>query len=132
MVTHYDPEVNYRIMVCVTPQSSCRRLINKAAQRADAVKGEFCAVYVNKSDFISKDLQQYSILQELFEYAQGLGGRVGILVGKKVHAALSDFAKENKVNEIIVGKTQRSSFEEDIIESLKEHVEENNIIVKII
>ena len=132
MVTHYDPQVNYRIMVCITPQPSCKRLINKAAQRAEEIKGEFCAVYVNKSDFISKDLQQYSILQELFEYAQGLGGRVGILVGKKVHSALSDFAKENKVNEIIVGKTQRSSFEDDIINSLIEQVEKSNINVEII
>ncbi|HHY13754.1 MAG TPA: universal stress protein [Thermoanaerobacterales bacterium] len=132
MVTHYNPQVNYRIMVCITPQSGCKRLISKAAQRAKDVEGEFCAVYVNKSDFISKDLKQHSILQELFEYAQALGGRVGILVGKKVHSVLSDFARENEVNEIIVGKTQRTAFEENIIKSLKQQVEKSDINVEII
>ncbi|WP_422120727.1 universal stress protein UspA [Koleobacter methoxysyntrophicus] len=136
MMMHYNPKAGYRIMVCITPQPSCRRLIDRGAERAEETKGEFCAVYVNKSDYIAKDLQQHTILQELFEYAQSLGGRVAILVGKKVYTALADFAKENGVNEIIVGRSLRSAFEirnrDDVINPLIKQVEHSNIYVDII
>lgn len=136
MLSHYDPKISYRIMVCITPQKSCERLIAHGARRANETKGEFCAVYVNKSDYISKDLQQYKILEELFEKTQAFGGRVAILVGQKIHQALTGFARENEVKEIIVGKSIGPAFESaqagDVIYPLIRQAKKNNIIVSVI
>jgi K+-sensing histidine kinase KdpD len=136
LLSHYDPNISYRIMVCITPQKSCERLIEHGARRAEETGGEFCAVYVNKSDYISKDLQQHKILEELFEKAKAAGGRVTILVGQKIHKALANFAEENGVKEIFMGKSLRSAFEiartGEVINPLINQVEKNNITVNVI
>ncbi|MGF7401146.1 universal stress protein [Thermoanaerobacterium thermosaccharolyticum] len=136
MVLSYEPGVKSRIMVCVTPQKSCQRLVERGAERAKETNGEFCVVYVNKNNDIYKDLKEHKILVELFEMAQKLGGRVSILVGKKISDTLAEFADENDITEIIVGKSLRSAFEVllhgDVINPLIKRVEEKNIIVEVI
>ncbi|MDI3311800.1 MAG: universal stress protein [Thermoanaerobacterium sp.] len=136
MVLSYEPGVKSRIMVCVTPQKSCQRLVERGAERAKETNGEFCVVYVNKNNDIYKDLKEHKILVELFEMAQKLGGRVSILVGKKISDALAEFATENDITEIIVGKSLRSAFDVlihgDVINPLIKRVEEKNIIVEVI
>ncbi|KHO63353.1 MULTISPECIES: universal stress protein [Thermoanaerobacter] len=136
MVLSYEPGVKSRIMVCVTPQKSCRRLVERGAERAKETNGEFCVVYVNKNNDISNDLKQNKVLLELFDLAQKMGGRVSILVGKKISKTLAEFAKENNITEIIVGKSLRSAldviFHGDVINPLKKEVEKNDIRIEVI
>lgn len=136
MVLSYEPGIKSRIMVCVTPQKSCRRLVERGAERAKETNGEFCVVYVNKNNDISKDLKEHKILLELFNLAQKMGGSVSILVGKKISETLAEFAKENDITEIIVGKSLRSVLDViihgDVINPLKKQVEKNNVIVEVI
>ncbi|EMT38276.1 Universal stress protein family protein [Thermoanaerobacter thermohydrosulfuricus] len=136
MVLSYEPDVKSRIMVCVTPQKSCRRLVERGAERAKETNGEFCVVYVNKNNDISNDLKQNKVLLELFDLAQKMGGRVSILVGKKISKTLAEFAKENNITEIIVGKSLRSALDVilhgDVINPLKKEVEKNDIRVEVI
>jgi len=123
-------------MVCVTPQKSCRRLVERGAERAKETNGEFCVVYVNKNNDISNDLKQNKVLLELFDLAQKMGGTVSILVGKKISKTLAEFAKENNITEIIVGKSLRSALDVilhgDVINPLKKEVEKNDIRVEVI
>ncbi|HHW56177.1 MAG TPA: universal stress protein [Clostridia bacterium] len=136
MVLSYEPSVKSRIMVCVTPQKSCRRLVERGAERAKETNGEFCVVYVNKNNDISNDLKQNKVLLELFDLAQKMGGRVSILVGKKISKTLAEFAKENNITEIIVGQSLRSALDVilhgDVINPLKKEVEKNDIRVEVI
>lgn len=136
MVLSYEPGVKSRIMVCVTPQKSCRRLVERGAERAKETNGEFCVVYVNKNNDISKDLKEHKVLLELFDLAQKMGGRVSILVGKKISETLAEFAKENDITEIIVGKSLRSALDViihgEVINPLKKQVEKNNVFVEVI
>lgn len=136
MVLSYEPGVKSRIMVCVTPQKSCRRLVERGAERAKETNGEFCVVYVNKNNDISKDLKEHKVLLELFNLAQKMGGRVSILVGKKISETLAEFAEENDITEIIVGQSLRSALDViihgEVINPLKRKVEKNNVRVEVI
>lgn len=136
MISNFDPAIKSRIMVCITPQNSCYRLIQRGANRAKDTDGEFCVVYVNKSQDISKDIKEHKILLDLFNSAQKLGGTVTILTGKSVYQALADFAKQNDISEIIVGKSLRSAFEVirygDVINPLKKMVEKCNIYINVV
>jgi K+-sensing histidine kinase KdpD len=57
-------------------------------------------------------------------------------VGKKISKTLAEFAKENDITEIIVGKSLRSALDVilhgDVINPLKKEVEKNNIRVEVI
>ncbi len=133
MLDNFDVQCRYRIMVCVTPQKSCDRLIKVGHDRARETKGEFSVVYVNKDDDLHKHLEEHEILIELFNNAQKLRGSVSILSGKKVYETLAQFATDNKVNEIIVGKSLRSAFDnQQVINPLRKCVENNNIHVNVV
>ncbi len=133
MLDNFDAQCRYRIMVCVTPQKSCDRLIKAGHDRARETKGEFSVVYVNKDDDLHKHLEEHEILIELFNNAQKLRGSVSILSGKKVYETLAQFATDNKVNEIIVGKSLRSAFDnQQVINPLRKCVENNNIHVNVV
>lgn len=132
----FDPEVQHRIMVCVTPQKSCERLIKRGAARAREIDGQFVVIYVNKKQALNRELKEHKILLELFELAKNLGGTVSILSGEEVYDTLADFSKNNKITHIIVGKSLRSAFEiqksGEVINPLINAVEKNGITVEVV
>ncbi len=132
----FDPEVQHRIMVCVTPQKSCERLIKRGAARAREVDGQFVVIYVNKKQALNRELKEHKILLELFELAKNLGGTVSILSGEEVYDTLADFSKNNRITHIIVGKSLRSAFEiqksGEVINPLINAVEKNGITVEVV
>ncbi len=136
MMVVFDPEVQHRIMVCVTPQKSCERLIKRGAARAREVDGQFVVIYVNKKQALNRELKEHKILLELFELAKNLGGTVSILSGEEVYDTLADFSKNNKITHIIVGKSLRSAFEiqksGEVINPLINAVEKNGITVEVV
>lgn len=136
MMVVFDPEVEHRVMVCVTPQKSCERLIKRGAERARERNGQFVVIYVNKKQALNKDLKDHKILLELFELAKKLGGTVSILTGEEVYATLANFSKENKITHIIVGKSLGSAFDAqksgEVINPLRSAVEKNGITVEVV
>lgn len=132
----FDPGVQHRIMVCVTPQKSCERLIERGAARAEEFGGQFVVIYVNKKKDLNRELKQERVLLELFEKAKELGGNVSILSGDKIYDTLSRFAIENRVTRIIVGNPPKGALpisgRGEIINSLIEAVEFNEIQVEIV
>ncbi len=136
MMVVFDPEVQHRIMVCVTPQKSCERLIERGAARAREIDGQFVVIYVNKKQALNRELKEHKILLELFELAKNLGGTVSILSGEEVYDTLADFSKNNKITHIIVGKSLRSAFEiqksGEVINPLIKAVEKNGITVEVV
>lgn len=136
MMVVFDPGVRHRIMVCVTPQKSCKRLILKGAARAREMDGQFVVIYVNNKKDLNRELKEHKILLELFELAKDLGGTVSILTGEKIYDTLEEFAKENKITYIIMGKSLRSTFEiqkqGEVINSLISAVEKKGIMVEIV
>ncbi len=136
MLVVFDPGVQHRIMVCVTPQKSCERLIEKGAARAREMDGQFVVIYVNNKKDLNRELKEHKILLELFESAKNLGGTVSILSGEKVYDTLAEFSKKNKITHIVVGKSLRSAFEiqkhGEVISTLIKAVEKNGITVEVI
>ena len=132
----FDPGVEHRIMVCVTPQKSCRRLIERGAARAKNQGGAFVVIYVNKKQDLNRELKEQKILLELFEFAKKLGETVSILSGEKIDKTLADFAKNNKITRIVVGKSLRSVFEiqthGEVINPLIKAVDKNGIVVEVV
>ncbi len=132
----FDPGVEHRIMVCVTPQNSCRRLIERGAARAKREGGQFVVIYVNKKRDLNKELKERKVLLELFEFAKKREGTVSIISGEKIDLTLADFAINNKITRIVVGKSLRSVFEiqahGEIISPLKKAVDKNGITVEVV
>lgn len=134
----FDPGILHRIMVCVTPQKSCERLIERGAARAEEFGGQFAVVYVNNKKDLNRELNRDKVLLGLFEKAKELGGNVSILSGEKIYDILSKFAMTNEVTHIIVGNPPNTRIsamgnsEGEVINSLIKSVETNGIQVEIV
>jgi K+-sensing histidine kinase KdpD len=136
MMVVFDPGVHNRVMVCVTPQISCKRLVVNGAARAKEIDGQFVVTYVNKKEDLNRELKEHKILLELFELAKNYGGTVSILSGEKIYDTLANFAKKNEITHIVVGKSLRSAFEiqnhGEIINPLINEAEKNGIVVEVV
>lgn len=106
------------------------------ATRAKEMGGQFVVIYVNKKQELNRELKEHKILLELFEAAKLLGGTVSILSGEKIDDTLAQFAKQNEINHIIVGKSLRSTLEKqthgEVINPLIKEVQKNGILVEVV
>lgn len=95
------------IMVCVTGQRSCERLIVHGFKRAGGEGGEKLPLYIvhsvlNGQRFMnSRD--EADAIDYLFTCAQYAGAELTILRTDNVEQSLADFAHEHNVGVIVLG-----------------------------
>lgn len=96
----------HNIMVCVTSQLTCDRLIARGMERAgaDAEKGEIHVVHCVESgrNFLNTPYEADAI-EYLFTAAQIAGAELSLLRADDVVDALVDYANEHGVTLIILG-----------------------------
>lgn len=89
-----------RILVCVTPRSSARAMIESGKRNADRFHGELIAAHV-KQGRINPEAQ--AALDRNLEIARQAGAEIEILDGDDPIEAILEFARERKVTQIFVG-----------------------------
>ncbi len=97
-----------RILVCVTPRSNVKAMIDMGRRNTDRFHGQFLVAYVKQPDLNRQDEQ---MLEHNLEYARKLGGEVHVLDGcNDAVRALIHFARSQRVTQMFVGHTQRKSW----------------------
>jgi len=96
-----------RILVCVTPRSSAREMINRARRQADRFHGDLYVVYVEQDGL--NDADQRLIRQNL-DYAHQAKARVELLTGDDPIEAILDFAAKHGVTQIFVGHSNQTGW----------------------
>jgi two-component system sensor histidine kinase KdpD len=103
-------ETTERIMVAVTAAPGTDMLLRRAARIASRVKGEFDVVHVSGDESgRSGDKRALRLLQEL---ATSLGARWHELHGDDPARAITGFAREHQITQIVIGSSQRSRWQE--------------------
>ena len=100
---------NTGIMVCVTGQRSCERLIMHGAQRSETCAAEearpplYVVHCVQTGQNIMNTPYEADAMEYLFTCAQVVGAELTVLRADSVEDALVDFAHENGIGVIIMG-----------------------------
>jgi len=89
-----------RIMVCITPRTSARAMIESGKRNADRFHGELIATYVRQGQLSQEDRDA---LERNLEMARHAGARVEILEGDDPIEAILEFALEHGVTQVFVG-----------------------------
>ncbi len=105
-----QPDVSEKIAVCLsTNPNTTARLLRKTSRLAGRLNREWMAVYVRRKKEdpvrIASDLQR-KFMQNV-QLATDLGGSVTILENEDVCAALLKYCRENDVNLVVLGTTER-------------------------
>lgn len=105
------------IMVCVTNQKSCERLISHGKDR-QAENSELYIVHcVHTGQNFMNSVFESDAVEYLFTAAQIAGAQLSLLRADNVDDALVDFASQNNVDIIIMGASPSGS--------------ENNIVMRL-
>lgn len=94
---------NKNIMVCVTQQKTCERLIMEGHNEKEEGDNLFVIHVVNEKDNFLYNLNDGEALEYLFEVSKKVGAELTVIRSKDKIKAISDFALKHNITHIIMG-----------------------------
>lgn len=94
------------ILVCVTQQKNCERLIHEAHELAKESKGELHVINVVKDDWhFLGSAKESEALEYLFNISKNIGASLAVLKSDDIAGAIAQYADDNNISCIILGKS---------------------------
>jgi two-component system sensor histidine kinase KdpD len=94
-----------RILVCVTPRSNAKVMIESGRRNAERFHGQLFVTYVAQSDLKREDQEA---LDANLELARQVGAEVYLLAGTDPVDEIMRFAREHRITQIFIGHSQRN------------------------
>lgn len=108
------------ILVCVTQQKTCERLIRKAAAIGGETHANLFVIHVAKNEWNFLDnKKEGEALEYLFNISKSVGANLSVLKSDEIVKTISDFAKENNIDCIIMGESPGDHKENNFYNELK-------------
>lgn len=119
------------IMVCVTGQMQCKRLLSYALDLQKDKEQEVYLVHVSVTE--NKNFtDSMSALEYLYDQAVKNGASLSVLKPKTtILDTLVDFIKKNHVVSVVMGETREAISENSMIERLKKKAKESDMEIEI-
>jgi two-component system sensor histidine kinase KdpD len=96
-----------RILVCITPRSHARQLLESGRRNADRFHGELLAAYVRQPNLSAEDRMT---LDKNLSMATEVGAGVEVLEGRDGIRTIVRFARDKGVTQIFIGHSQRQGW----------------------
>lgn len=102
-----------RVMVCISPSTSAKKLIRRGARIAKRYKCEWIVVSVDCTHIFAPKLtpKNKEMLEAHYKLAKQLGAEVVTLTGISVSGELSKFAQDRHITQIIIGHATRTKLQ---------------------
>ena len=97
-----------KILVCVTGQLQCARLIRRGRELADAQRADLLVLHVRtrqKTLMGSPDIT--AALNQLYAEARGADAEMEIITSPEVEKTITDYARTHQVTGIVIGASPR-------------------------
>jgi K+-sensing histidine kinase KdpD len=114
-----------KVMVCVTRQKTCERLIKIGAKIASENKGELFVVHVAKEGvkFLGSP-DEGEALEYLFQISKRANAAMSVLRSNNIEKTLEEFARKNEISTIIMGESPALQSSNNIIKKLEHNLPE--------
>ena len=114
-----------RIMVCVTQQKSCERLIKKGADLCRSEHDELYVVHVVKENwkYFGK-LHEADALEYLFDISKTYGAFLSVIKAIDIETTLAQFISDHKIEEVVMGESLEQTAQQNMIHRLTENTNE--------
>lgn len=97
-----------RLMVCIGPSPMSARLVRATRRMAASLKSQWIALHVDVDNAPAPRPDDSRRLEQHIRLAEELGAKVCNVAGARFADTVLNFARENNVTRIIVGKPQQS------------------------
>jgi two-component system sensor histidine kinase KdpD len=102
-----------RVMVCISPSPSAKKLIRRGARIAKRYKCEWYVVDINCTHWLAPKMtpRDREMLENHYKLARQLGAETATLTGKSISNELSKFATDKHITQIIIGHSTRTQLQ---------------------
>ena len=120
------------ILVCVTQQKTCERLIRKAAELKSEYKGNLFVIHVvkNNGNFFDT-VKEGEALEYLFGISKSVGANLFVLKSDEIATTIAEFSSENKIGCIVIGQSVTDKGENSFLTEMKSYLGKD-VVIKII
>lgn len=118
-------ETGKNIMVCVTQQKTCQRLIKRGSELRNKYNGELFIIHVAKEGwhFLGKS-EDGDALEFLFQKAKDYGANLTVVRSNDVLGTLENLVKKNKIDLIVLGESGENNESTNIVNNLGKQFQE--------
>lgn len=109
------------VMVCVTDQKKCDRLIYNAMEQIDQQGSDISVVHILKDSVIT-DQGSGEALEYLINLCNQYKASVSIIKSDRIKEALLKFVKDRNIHRIIMGESRNADPKTSIIYDLKDEL----------
>ncbi|PKM84900.1 MAG: universal stress protein UspA [Firmicutes bacterium HGW-Firmicutes-11] len=111
------------VMVCVTQQKTCDRLIRYGHDILGKEKGELFIIHVAHYQFkFLGNSQEGEALEYLYEKAMEYGAQLTVVRSNDVLDTLIDLVKKYKISHIVLGESGESAEGSNVVQQLTQKV----------
>lgn len=94
------------VMVCVTQQKTCERLILNGYRLVETKKGKLYVIHVvNEKEKFLENIDDGEALEYLFGVSKKVGADLTVLRSRNIMQTMIDFANNNNITHMIMGTT---------------------------
>src|SRR5262245_15675870 len=101
-----------RVLVCVDHQPLSKQLVRRAWRMAARLRTELVAAYVEPPDWDTLPFQVQKAVEANLRFAEDLGARVVRRSGRDVAATLAQLARDENVDQIVIGRSSHGRWHE--------------------
>ncbi|HKL42189.1 MAG TPA: universal stress protein [Clostridia bacterium] len=113
-----------RIMVCVTQQKSCENLIKKGSELVEDPSDEIFVIHVIKDGWrYFSEMKESDALEYLYTVSKEADAELIVYKSDNIEKTLSEKAKENQIDTIVLGESLEKKKQQNMIERLKKQID---------
>ncbi len=118
------------VMVCVTTQKTCERLIKYGYEFLGDEEGELFIIHValSKFKFLGQD-KEGEALEYLYEKALEYGANLTVVRSNHVIDTLTDLTVKNQISHLILGESGETQEESSLVASLRDKISEKATLI---
>lgn len=114
-----------KVMVCVTRQKTCERLIKVGQNLSTKLEGDLKVVHVAKvGDNFLGNPDEGEAVEYLFQKSKTAGAEMTVLRASDIVDTLVEYANKNHVDIMILGESPSSKEDENIVKQLERRLPE--------
>lgn len=114
-----------RIMVCVTGQKTCQRLINYGSDMRENADDKLYVIHVAPENFsFLGHEREGEALEFLYERAREAGAELTVERSADVMSTLVELVDKNEINQVIVGASGEADRESDFLGRLRQELDQ--------
>lgn len=123
-------ERSQNVLICVTRQRSCERLIRVGYERSKTSGGKPYVIHVAPlgENFLGNP-KEGEALDYLFDISKQVGAEMTVLRSNEVVEVLSNFSQKHNIGIIILGESPSAQGKSDIIDKLRKKLTDVEFIV---